>query len=398
VYGIYYLLLSGSSLILIYSIFSSNMRRIKCPNCRQGKSQSQVLVIELMCHFLTNSTCPDLPFFPNKGFGLSDVIHIDHLASDDEEELKQRTQAKAKVIEASKVLATSDGILDADMWQSLFLSIDVPTNVDNSPHHLHTALRRDVLAHFRAACGMRIDSPRSSAPSSDQPITTGLSSKIQTLLHDLPFGEHAVVFCASKEMVLHLAVVIKAKGIECFSLFTGQKTAETSKCVSTWETTEANTSMVGPVLVIQAGAAASGLTLTKASKVFLMEPFQRQEEEQQAFARCHRYGQEKDVSVKIYYSPVTVESRLLAWRRRSAEKLVAESGTSSSNYIFSQLDKDDEDSETSDTEDLTESSSEEEEEEREEEEDQDEESKNGSEEEPTEEDTLRTQFLLGLVV
>ena len=328
---------------------------------------------------------------------MSDVIHIDHLANDDEEELKQRTQAKAKVIEASKVLATSDGILDADMWQSLFLSIDVPTNVDNSPHHLHTALRRDVLAHFRNACGMRIDAARSATPSSDQPITTGLSSKIQTLLHDLPFGEHAVVFCASKEMVLHLAVVIKTKGIECFSLFTGQKTAETSKCVSTWETTEANTSMVGPVLVIQAGAAASGLTLTKASKVFLMEPFQRQEEEQQAFARCHRYGQEKDVNVKIYYSPVTVESRLLAWRRRSAEKLVAESGTSSSNYIFSQLDKDDEDSEPSDTEDMTESSSEEEEDEREEEEDQDEESKNGSEEEPTEEDTLRTQFLLGLV-
>ena len=320
------------------------------------------------------------------------------MANNDEEELKQRTQAKTKVIEASKVLATSEGILDAEMWQSLFLSIDVPTNVDNSPHHLHTALRRDVLAHFRAACGMRIDSPRSSAPSSDQPITTGLSSKIQTLLHDLPFGEHAVVFCASKEMVLHLAVVIKAKGIECFSLFTGQKTAETSKCVSSWETTEANTSMVGPVLVIQAGAAASGLTLTKASKVFLMEPFQRQEEEQQAFARCHRYGQEKDVSVKIYYSPVTVESRLLAWRRKSAEKLVAESGKSSSNYIFSQLDED-EDSETSDTEDMTESSSEEEEDEREEEEeeDQEEESKNGSEEEPTEEDTLRTQFLLGLV-
>ena len=71
------------------------------------------------------------------------------------------------------------------------------------------------------------------------------------------------------------------------------------------------------MLLVQAGAAASGLTLTSACKMFLMEPFLRYEEEQQAYARCHRYGQTKPVHCKCYFAPVSVESRLLEWRRRA---------------------------------------------------------------------------------
>jgi len=129
---------------------------------------------------------------------------------------------------------------------------------------------------------------------------------------------------------------MKSKGIECFGLYTGQDTSVTEHAVSSWSSTAVDSFKAGPVLVVQAGAAASGLTLTAASKVFLMEPFSRQEEEQQAYARCHRYGQKKDVHVKVYYSPVTVESRLLRWRKRSMDEKMAAAGDGT-NYVFSQL-------------------------------------------------------------
>mmetsp|Transcript_15855 Transcript_15855/g.24785 ORF Transcript_15855/g.24785 Transcript_15855/m.24785 type:complete len:119 (+) Transcript_15855:3-359(+) len=51
--------------------------------------------------------------------------------------------------------------------------------------------------------------------------------------------------------------------------------------------------------------------------MFIMEPFMKHEEEKQAYARLHRYGQTKPVDVKIYYNPVSVESRLLEWRKRA---------------------------------------------------------------------------------
>ena len=42
----------------------------------------------------------------------------------------------------------------------------------------------------------------------------------------------------------------------------------------------------------------------------------KHEEEKQAYARLHRYGQQNEVVCKVYFSPVTVESRLLEWRKR----------------------------------------------------------------------------------
>jgi hypothetical protein len=57
-------------------------------------------------------------------------------------------------------------------------------------------------------------------------------------------------------------------------------------------------------------------TLTAASKMFLLEPFSKYEEEKQAYSRLHRYGQTKDVHCKVYFTPVSVEYRLLEWRKR----------------------------------------------------------------------------------
>jgi hypothetical protein len=239
---------------------------------------------------------------------------------------------------------------------------------------------------------MQIDCPRPATPvswtskdSKDDRDSSGLSSKIQTLLRDLPLGERAVVFSNSKEGVLHLTTVIKACGIDCFGLYVGAANNAT-EC---WSSLTLDATKPGAVLVVQAGAAASGLTLTAASKIFLMEPFNRQEEEHQAYARCHRYGQTKDVHVKVYYAPVSVESRLLRWRKRSAQKFAPASN--GPNYVFTKLyeDSGEGDDETSNNSVSL--------------------GGEGSDDESTEndfnekenaenhEENLRTQFLLGLV-
>jgi hypothetical protein len=322
-----------------------------------------------------------------KGFNHQlDVIHIDHLATDHEEIAMKKADAKKRVVEASKLMESSDGILKGELWHALFLSIDLPTHVSNAPHRQHTALPQDALAHFRAATGMKIDCSRSDTPESWVSKQTGISSKIQMLLHDLPLGERAVVFSSSKEGVLHLTSVIKAYGIDCFSLYVGSTDASATRL---WGAIELDEQIAGPVLVIQAGAAASGLTLTAASKIFLMEPFNRQEEEQQAYARCHRYGQAKDVHVKVYYAPVSVESRLLRWRKRSAEKFTS---ANAPKYVFTELYEDSgEEDNIDDTSDNSVSLGDED----------DDEENDGKEkkesDEVHEEENIRTQFLLGLV-
>ncbi|KAL7547448.1 hypothetical protein ACHAWF_010744 [Thalassiosira exigua] len=337
-------------------------QQIQCPTCRRGVSPV-------------------------------DLILIDHTKNDDEEQNAMRKEAKDQIHEARKLLESSDGIITGDLWHSLFLAIDVPLHVSNRGDQAFTAVPRNFCAHLRAATGMRIgcrpaDMPHSNLEQqSHQHLDVALSSKVKALLGDLPFGEHAVVFSSSKEGVLHLSAVLKAKHISCFSLYVGQKAAATEASVSSWQTLETNLNTKGPVLVVQAGAAASGLTLTKASKMFLMEPFSRQEEEQQAYARCHRYGQQNDVHVKIYYAPVSVESRLLCWRQRAEERM-ADVGRS--NYVFKELFE--EENDVSDVEDDIVDLLKEEEDYKAEKGNSE-----GGQNESTTEDCRRTQFLLGLV-
>ena len=106
----------------------------------------------------------------------------------------------------------------------------------------------------------------------------------------------------------------------------------------------------------------------------------------QAYARCHRYGQTNNVHVKVYYVPVTVERRLLEWRKRAANKMADTLTSSGANYVFTELfdeeESDDEDSdEDIDMVDLRSSD----------------ETDGDEGDAETTEDRRRTQFLLGLV-
>lgn len=73
------------------------------------------------------------------------------------------------------------------------------------------------------------------------------------------------------------------------------------------------------MLLLHAGTAAAGLTLTQADLVVLLEPFLSPGDEAQAANRVHRIGQTRPVRCVTYFVEGTVEERLLAYRRRQSE-------------------------------------------------------------------------------
>ena len=69
------------------------------------------------------------------------------------------------------------------------------------------------------------------------------------------------------------------------------------------------------MLSIKAGGV--GLNLTEANHVFLLDPWWNPAVEQQAFDRCHRIGQKKEVHIHRLYIEGTVEERLIALQVRA---------------------------------------------------------------------------------
>lgn len=302
---------------------SKNPNFTKCPTCRKALYvQKDVVIVD-----------------PTKNYGIDDT---------------RREAAKISMQSISQKLIECNGLLPSELWEQLYLAVDLPSNQVDTPQRDHRvpAIPGHFLAHLQHCTGLDI-LLSSTEPKMKQyvPADQTLSSKVKMLLRDLPQNELSVVFSSCINTIKHLQYVFHKLGIGYRSLCTGGSSSlSTEKAVSEWQmcaeqrstvhcptstttTTTTTTSdddtttvrttraLSCPVLLVQSGAAACGLTLTAACKIFIMEPFLRLEEEQQAYARCHRLGQTKPVHVKVYYTPVSIESRLLDWRERTNNNL-----------------------------------------------------------------------------
>lgn len=282
------------------------------------------------------------------------VIMVDTEKTEDRDLLvKRRQEAKSLVQRVAKLLDESNGQLDPQIWHQLYLSIDLPPNVDASRCSRFRAIPPDLLAHLRAATNIRMGASKSEMPNASVVgAQAGLSSKVRALLADLPREERSVVFSESRAAVTHLMFVLEKAGIGCRALFSSEAVSAQEVALQDWKSASTdesgNEAIPFPVLIVQAGAASCGLTLTAASKMFLMEPFTRMEEEQQAYARCHRYGQEHAVHVKCYYAPCSVESRLMDWRKRAAER--PSGATTDTKIVYSPIAANDDDGTSDDDE------------------------------------------------
>ena len=71
-----------------------------------------------------------------------------------------------------------------------------------------------------------------------------------------------------------------------------------------------------PVMLISLKAGGTGLNLTAADHVFLLDPWWNPAVEDQAADRAHRIGQERPVIVHRLVAEDTVEERILALQQR----------------------------------------------------------------------------------
>ena len=208
------------------------------------------------------------------------LVTVDPRKADNECSEGRREKAKSLVQQAAAALDSNRGQLPPHLWEALYLAIDPPTGVSQSGHHTLTAIPPLILSHIQKVTSMPINCT-SRDPGDGQDYK--LSSKFRALLSDLPKDEVSVVFASSRTSVIHLLTVLKKNGLGCRGLYSGQTETDSKMAIYDWQS-----SKEALVLVVQAGVAACGLTLTKASKMFLLEPFLRHEEEKQAYARLHR--------------------------------------------------------------------------------------------------------------
>eukprot|EP00943_MAST-04B_sp_MAST-4B-sp1_P009028 g9028.t1 len=137
---------------------------------------------------------------------------------------------------------------------------------------------------------------------------------LEILLNAICNGEKVVVFSQHVESVKHIAVVLTQEKIQHTKIIRGDDSNYQSTALDTF-TSQPSCS----VLLLHAGAAAAGLTLTCAQNVVLLEPFISSGDENQAFARCHRMGQRNQVKCFILYMKDTIEERMLAYRERESQ-------------------------------------------------------------------------------
>eukprot|EP00536_Pseudo-nitzschia_multiseries_P008035 jgi/Psemu1/287532/fgenesh1_pg.197_\ len=252
------------------------------------------------------------------------LIVVDPKKADKDHSIGRKKEAIELVQQAAKILEENYGQLEPHLWEALYLVIDLPADIDRNLHGIFTAIPGLFLGHLRNLLGRHLPVNAGMDDGlANATATTNLPSKFRALLADLPRTEPSVVFASSKSIVLHLQCVLQTRGIQSKTLYVGQSEFDSETAVADWE----SATDPAKVLIVQAGAAACGLTLTAASRMFLLEPFRKHEEEKQAYARLHRYGQTRAVHCTVYYAPVSVESRLLEWRRRAAAHAPSEEHT-----------------------------------------------------------------------
>jgi hypothetical protein len=139
------------------------------------------------------------------------------------------------------------------------------------------------------------------------------SSKVQTLVEALGTavsdGHKALVFSQWTSLLDLIEPHLKSSGI-AFDRLDGT-TTNRGDITARFQTPEG-----APVLLMSLKAGGTGLNLTAADHVFLMDPWWNPAAEAQAADRAHRIGQERPVMVYRLVSQGTVEERILGLQEK----------------------------------------------------------------------------------
>ncbi len=148
---------------------------------------------------------------------------------------------------------------------------------------------------------------------------------LQSLDELLPLGHKALVFSSFTKALEILSAKLKEKGIRHGFLY-GASSSEERLAMAK----EFNEDPEDSVMLVSLKAGGTGLNLIGADTVFLLDPWWNLSAEEQAFARAHRIGQNKNVSIFRLVCEQTMEEKVLALQRKKKELTSILGGVSSS--------------------------------------------------------------------
>lgn len=127
----------------------------------------------------------------------------------------------------------------------------------------------------------------------------------------LPAGHQALVFSQFTSYLDRLEDALRQAKIPCTRL--DGTTRQRGKVIEEFRTGEAR------VFLISLKAGGTGLTLTEADYVFLMDPWWNPAVEEQAIDRAHRIGQQKPVTIYRMVTEGTIEHKVLALQEKKRD-------------------------------------------------------------------------------
>ncbi|MEY3012404.1 MAG: hypothetical protein RIT45_1139 [Pseudomonadota bacterium] len=163
-----------------------------------------------------------------------------------------------------------------------------------------------VLRLRQLACHPRLCDP-------DSPLPSAKMARARALLGELRAqGRRALVF---SQFTAHLDLCAEALAADGATLLRldGRTPVQARR-----EAVEAFQAGRADVLLVSLGAGGTGLTLTAADAVVLLDPWWNPALEAQAADRAHRIGQQRPVTVFRLLAEATVETRIRALQRRKA--------------------------------------------------------------------------------
>lgn len=173
-----------------------------------------------------------------------------------------------------------------------------------------------VMAMLEALLRLRQASCHSALVPGNAQTAKEPSSKIRLLLETLdgaiPHGHKALVFSQWTSLLDLVEPHLKTAGIDFIRL--DGTTRDRQAVVDTFQSDDGP-----PVMLISLRAGGTGLNLTAADHVFLLDPWWNPAVEDQAADRAHRIGQENPVLVHRLVAKDTVEERILALQDRKRQ-------------------------------------------------------------------------------
>lgn len=156
----------------------------------------------------------------------------------------------------------------------------------------------------------------SGAPSSQ------LSSKVSVLLKLLSESKaqkgtvKSVVFSQFRKMLVLLEEPLKAAGFKTLRLDGTMNAKKRAQVIEEFSVSEPNSPTI---LLASLKASGTGINLTAASVVYLLEPWWNPAAEEQAMDRVHRIGQKNDVKIVRIIARNTIEERVLELQEKKRE-------------------------------------------------------------------------------